>query len=149
MANDYDDRRNVWASFKEQPPHNESLLTSLSRLGHSKCLPGSLQVRLVQVGQDFVGPTYEPLITQLGHPGPGGYEYGNLALQVGRVPDETVKYGYKFCATRTIQLLHCKLQTRPLVKEGAPQKQGDKFQTGSNIWSQVPEWARYQDILAD
>jgi hypothetical protein len=28
----------------------------------------------------------------------GGYKYGNLALQVGVVSDETVKYGYGFCA---------------------------------------------------
>jgi hypothetical protein len=27
----------------------------------------------------------------LGHPVPGGYKYGNLALQVGGVSDETVK----------------------------------------------------------
>jgi hypothetical protein len=27
--------------------------------------------------------------------------YGNLALQIGGVSDETVKYGYAFCATRS------------------------------------------------
>jgi hypothetical protein len=27
---------------------------------------------------------------------PGGYKYGNLALQVGGVSDETVKYSYGF-----------------------------------------------------
>jgi hypothetical protein len=32
----------------------------------------------------------------------------------GRVLDETVKYGHGFCVTRTIEWLHCKLQTRPL-----------------------------------
>jgi hypothetical protein len=47
----------------------------------------------------------------------------NLALQVGGVSDETVKYGYGFRATRTIERLHCKLQTCPLVREVAPQKQ--------------------------
>jgi hypothetical protein len=30
---------------------------------------------------------------------PGGYKYGNLALQVGGVSDETVKYGREFCGT--------------------------------------------------
>jgi hypothetical protein len=39
--------------------------------------------------------------------------------------------------------LHCKLQTRPLVREGAPQKQDRKLQTnistGSNIWSLFPQ----------
>jgi hypothetical protein len=43
----------------------------------------------------------EPRLTQcpgvyLGHPVPGGYKYGNLALQVGGVSDETVKYGFGF-----------------------------------------------------
>jgi hypothetical protein len=33
---------------------------------------------------------------QLGHPVPGGYKYGNLALQDGGVSDETVKYGREF-----------------------------------------------------
>jgi hypothetical protein len=32
-----------------------------------------------------------------------GYKYGNLALQIGGVSDETVKYDYEFCATRTIE----------------------------------------------
>jgi hypothetical protein len=44
---------------------------------------------------------------------------GNLALQVGGVSDETVKYAYGFWATRTNEWLHCELQTRPLVIEGA------------------------------
>jgi hypothetical protein len=59
----------------------------------------------------------------------GIYKYWNLALQVGGVSDETVKYGYGFCATRTIEWLHCELQTRPLLREGAPQKQDHNFQT--------------------
>jgi hypothetical protein len=40
-----------------------------------------------------------------------------------------------------------KRQTRPLVREGAPQRQHSNFQTESNIWSQVPELTRHQDIL--
>jgi hypothetical protein len=35
------------------------------------------------------------------HPIPGGYKYGNLALQVGGVSDETVKYGRELCGTST------------------------------------------------
>jgi hypothetical protein len=31
-----------------------------------------------------------------GPPCPGGYKYGNLALQVGGVSNETVKYGREF-----------------------------------------------------
>jgi hypothetical protein len=42
-------------------------------------------------------------LTDLGHPVPGGYKYGNLALQVRGVSDETVNYGYGFCATPTIE----------------------------------------------
>jgi hypothetical protein len=30
---------------------------------------------------------------------PGGYKYGNLALQVGGVSDETEKYSREFCGT--------------------------------------------------
>jgi hypothetical protein len=32
---------------------------------------------------------------------PGGYKYGDLALQVGGVSDETVKYGREFCGAST------------------------------------------------
>jgi hypothetical protein len=32
----------------------------------------------------------------MGHPVPGGYKYENLALQVGGVSDEKVKYGFRF-----------------------------------------------------
>jgi hypothetical protein len=31
----------------------------------------------------------------MGNPVPGGYKYGNLALQVGGISDETVKHGYE------------------------------------------------------
>jgi hypothetical protein len=85
---------------------------------------------------------------------PGRYKYGNLALQVGGVSDETVKYGYRFWATRTIKWLHCKLQTRALVREGALQIQDRKFQTVTfrqEIISGRKSYksARYLDILTD
>jgi hypothetical protein len=38
----------------------------------------------------------------MGHAVPGGYKYGNLALQVGGVSEETVKYAYGFCTSRSI-----------------------------------------------
>jgi hypothetical protein len=63
----------------------------------------------------------------------GGYKYGNLAFQDGRVSDEAVKYGYGFCATRTIECLYCKLQIHPLVREGVPQKQNSSL----DIWTVV------------
>jgi hypothetical protein len=80
------------------------------------------------------------------HPSIFRNKYENLALQVGGVSDETVKYSYGVCATQTIAWLHCKLQTRLLVREGVPQRISQisysNLQTGSNIWSQVSEWAR-------
>jgi hypothetical protein len=51
---------------------------------------------------------------QKGNPVPGGitgppcswgYKYGNLALQVGGVSNETVKYGREFCGTSTQEWL--------------------------------------------
>jgi hypothetical protein len=42
-----------------------------------------------------------------------------------------------------------KRQTRPLVREGAPQKQDRKYQTVKNIWSWAPDGARHQDLLTD
>jgi hypothetical protein len=37
----------------------------------------------------------------LGHAVPGGYKYEDLALQVGGVSDEAVKYVREFCGTST------------------------------------------------
>jgi hypothetical protein len=65
----------------------------------------------------------------------GGYKYGSLTFQVGGVPAETVKYGYGFCATWTIEWLHCKLQTRPLVREGALYAETRTCQTKENLRS--------------
>jgi hypothetical protein len=42
-----------------------------------------------------------------------------------------------------------KRQTRPLVREGAPQKQDHNCQTAINIWSLAPDEARHQDLLTD
>jgi hypothetical protein len=42
-----------------------------------------------------------------------------------------------------------KRQTRPLVREGAPQKQHRNCQTVINIWSWTPDGARHQDLLTD
>jgi hypothetical protein len=81
-------------------------------------------------------------------------KYGNLALQVGGVSDETVKYGYGFWATRTNEWLHCNLQIRPLVREGAPQIQERKFQTATFRQEVISgrkshKGVRYQDLLTD
>jgi hypothetical protein len=40
-----------------------------------------------------------------GSPCSWGYKYGNLALQVGGVSDETVKYGREFCWISTQESL--------------------------------------------
>jgi hypothetical protein len=42
-----------------------------------------------------------------------------------------------------------KRQTRPLVRESAPQKQDRNGQTVINIRSWAPDGARYQDLLTD
>jgi hypothetical protein len=51
----------------------------------------------------------------------GGYKCGDLALQVGGVSDETVKYGRELVTALARPRSNCtsKLQTRPLVREGA------------------------------
>jgi hypothetical protein len=42
-----------------------------------------------------------------------------------------------------------KIQNRPLVREGAPQKQDRNCQRVINIWSWAPDGARHQDLLTD
>jgi hypothetical protein len=42
-----------------------------------------------------------------------------------------------------------KRQTRPLVRENAPQKQDRNCQRVINIWSQAPDGARHQDLLTN
>jgi hypothetical protein len=42
-----------------------------------------------------------------------------------------------------------KWQIRPLVREGAPQKQDHNCQTVINIWSWAPHGAPHQDLLTD
>jgi hypothetical protein len=42
-----------------------------------------------------------------------------------------------------------KRETRPLVTEGAPQKQDRNCQIGLNIWSWAPYGALHQDLLTD
>jgi hypothetical protein len=58
-------------------------------------------------------------------------KYGGLALQVGGVSDETVKYDREFCGTSAQEWLlwqgpeatYSNLQNRPLVREGATKLQ--------------------------
>jgi hypothetical protein len=47
---------------------------------------------------------------------------GDLALQVGRISDETVIHGYGSYTTLTSAWLHYKLQTHHIVREGALQE---------------------------
>jgi hypothetical protein len=64
----------------------------------------------------------------------GGDEKGSLK-------SETVKYGRKSQGIWTRERLRwqgpaaCTRQTRPLVREGAPQKQDHNCQTVINVWS--------------
>jgi hypothetical protein len=70
------------------------------------------------------------------------------------VSGETVMYGYESSATLTTDRLHYKLQTRSLVREGAPLKQDRKFQTATFRQEVISgrkshKGARHQDILTD
>jgi hypothetical protein len=57
----------------------------------------------------------------LGHTVPGGYKYGDLALQVGGVSRiGTIKYGLQSHGKALARpSSNSKLQTSPLVREGA------------------------------
>jgi hypothetical protein len=81
------------------------------------------------------------------------FDFDRCPFQVGGVSDETDKNGYGSCATRNIEWYHCKLQTRPLVREGVP-KQDRKFQTATFRPEVISgrkshKSARYQDILTE
>jgi hypothetical protein len=56
-------------------------------------------VILQVVGEDEKGT--QCLGVKLDHPVPGGYKYGDLALQVGSLAFETVKYGREYRGTQT------------------------------------------------
>jgi hypothetical protein len=43
------------------------------------------------------------------------------------VSDEAIMYGYEFSVTLTTDRLHYKLQTCPLVREGAPRRRAKQF----------------------
>jgi hypothetical protein len=61
------------------------------------------------------------IVALLGHPVPGGYKYGDLALQVGGVSKSgTIKYDLESSGKALARTSsNSKLQTRPLVREGA------------------------------
>jgi hypothetical protein len=69
------------------------------------------------------------------------------------VSDETVMYGYESPATLNIDRLHYKLQTRPLVRKGAPSRRSNQFsdKRKEKVKSgHGPQrGARHQDILTD
>jgi hypothetical protein len=69
------------------------------------------------------------------------------------VSDDTVMYGYESSATMATDRLHYKLQTHPLVREGAPRRRVKQFsgkrmeKVKSGHGPQMD--ARHQDILTD
>jgi hypothetical protein len=64
------------------------------------------------------------------------YKYGVLALQVRGISDETVKYGYGFWATQTIEWLHCKLLTSYIwVCENVYHTNKDYSLSAFRIWT--------------
>jgi hypothetical protein len=68
------------------------------------------------------------------------------------VSDERVMYSYE-SATLTIDRLHYKLHTRPLVREGAPRPRAKQFsgkgKENVNYGHGLQRGARHQDILTD
>jgi hypothetical protein len=79
-----------------------------------------------------------------------GYELAYIRRRgdsslIQTLESETVKYGLEFQGTRTRERLRWQgpaaytKDTRPLVREGAPQKQDRKCQTVKNIWSWAPD----------
>jgi hypothetical protein len=86
-----------------------------------------------------------------GHLVPGGYKYGDLALRVGGVSSEKLIYDYGSCSALTSKCLHCKLQTRPLLREGVLYEKASNCQTKENLKSGggLRKEVRHQDELAD
>jgi hypothetical protein len=93
-----------------------------------------------------------------GHPVPGGYKYRELALQVGGVSDEPVKYGREFSGTSTqerllwqgleaiVQVNYKRILSServPHIKKPAIVRQKKKSGHGLQMG------ARHQDRLAD
>jgi hypothetical protein len=80
----------------------------------------------------------------MGHPVTGGYKYGNLVLQIGRVSDEAVKCGFG-------PLSDCTANCRPVLSsERAPH--GNKTATpqqGVISGRKSHNGARHQYILTD
>jgi hypothetical protein len=74
-----------------------------------------------------------------------------MALQVGAVSGVTVIYGYDACTTLTSKWLHSKVDTHPVIREGALHEQGRKllYLKEIKIWSSVPKGARQQNEIAD
>jgi hypothetical protein len=65
----------------------------------------------------------------------GDINTGTWSSRLVGVSDETVIYGYGPCATLTSDRLHCKLQTRPLVRDGALHDETRTCQTEENLKS--------------
>jgi hypothetical protein len=65
------------------------------------------------------------------------------------VSDETVMYGYESSATLSTGRFHYKLQTRPLVREGAPKQLSAKRKEKVRYGHGPQRGARHQDILTD
>jgi hypothetical protein len=70
--------------------------------------------------------------------GPGPPGWGSLR--------ETIKYGYGSCTSQTIEWFHCKLQTLPLIVEGALHEEWKEL---SNFFSvTLNPQAKYNDRVA-
>jgi hypothetical protein len=91
------------------------------------------------------------------HPVPGRNKYRNLAIQVGRFSNETVKYGHEFCGTWTGKWLLCQgpeaivwVNYRPVLSSNREShiKKPAIVRQKTKIWS-LAKGAWHQARLAD
>jgi hypothetical protein len=76
----------------------------------------------------------------------GDINTGTWNSRLGESPDETVLRNSNHWV---IALQTADPSSRHRNTETKPQHSDSNLPTGSNIWSQVPEWARHLDILTD
>jgi hypothetical protein len=86
-----------------------------------------------------------------------GYKYGDLALQVGEVSNETVKYGRELCGILTQERLLWQVPEATVQVNYRPMLSSERvplikisaiIREIKEIWSWDPDLSRHQDRLA-
>jgi hypothetical protein len=88
----------------------------------------------------------------LGHAVPGGYKYRDLALQVGGVSNEIVKYGREFCGTlkqRVTALArprsNCTVKYKPVLSSERALQNNKHATVLKEISRRKENWSRVPD----